>query len=157
MRCDRAQLMSGGGFTLIELLAVLVIMALISALTLGGLSGADDQSELSRTAARLQRLDQLARVQSRAGGEAVRITHSESERCALVETRDRGKLLVVYLPSSAELKIEIKGGDSSDSIAIDRAGRSADYSASLRVGQLHEHWEVAGLTGYIVSGGSHHE
>lgn len=139
--------MRSRGLTLFETMAVIVIIAMVSAVGAIGLSHTSDAARLQATASRFDAFEMRARTLARREGSLI---------------VSAGRTLAAYEPGAAEPVLRIvlerasvrisdpETGREVDQITIDGAGRSIDYNAEVRVADLRRTLQIQGLTGLLV-------
>ena len=137
------------GFTLIEVLAVVVLLAVISTLSIAGLSSTSAGASLMRLKAECRNLDAHARLAAQSSGKPMTIQHKQDANLIeLLEDTDSERLSIVSWPAALTLRMEI-GGVPASTVVLDRLGRSPDYSFIILRDQHESRLDIAGLTGAV--------
>lgn len=137
----------GRGFTLIEMLAVIVVLTLVAALGISGLSSTGSAAALMKVIGECRGLDAQARLAARTCGSSVMIKlDADSRRIELIQRDNLAQLSEVSLPADVSVRFEIDGA-ASDTVMVDRLGKSADYSVVVNYQGHQRRIELAGITG----------
>jgi prepilin-type N-terminal cleavage/methylation domain-containing protein len=140
------------GFTLIELLAVIVILSMTAATVSVSLAAADNQAAILRAIAQCRELDALTRQAAETHG-APAVLRVRDDHNSLALEISGEQLAAVHMPSGSELKVYLQRDRPVRQIIFDRAGRSPDYTITLRQGDqpsVRGRGRVCGLTGFFI-------
>lgn len=139
-----------GAFTLVELMAVVVLLALVSALGAVGLSNTGGRARLDTAAATLLYADRSARLLAQRHGSLELGLSRDGATLSITTAFDAARIRVYELPRGT--RVELLGAHSAEpvqAIVLDARGRGDDYLARILLGERAESWSVAGLTGWV--------